>query len=276
MISILIFRDDDKEHRNTKPSRSMKEAFCSKKLLYTFPSPSVFEFPVSIFWSKMAAIGGDMVGPSNFLPQNSASSFHPKIPSWLGFLVWQFQKILHPSFCPWVTVSRFFCFKRIKGVIQGGFLLRFMGFLTPGMSSTLTLLDPWLHPRNISAFTPLMLSNQLMFNNRIREDRRAQETFRKDKPNKRTQSKMSFFLNFRNFFCLCLSKRPVNHLDCHSWMGLVSYFHKHLPPKKTNFPSWAPRTSCFDQNKSHGFGVQNTATSTSMPPSLFVFRVWWH
>lgn len=37
-----------KEHRNTKPSRSMKEAFCSKKLLCTFPPPSVFEFPVSI------------------------------------------------------------------------------------------------------------------------------------------------------------------------------------------------------------------------------------
>ena len=70
----------------------------------------------------MAAIGGDMVGTSNFLPQNSASSFHPKIPSWLGFLVWQFQKILHPSFCRWVRVSRFFFFVQThQGSHPGGF-----------------------------------------------------------------------------------------------------------------------------------------------------------
>lgn len=102
----------------------------------------------------MAAIVGDMVGTSNFLPQSSASSFYPKIPSWLGFLVWQFRNFASLFLPMGQSFTFFFSFKHIKGVIQGGFLLRFMGFLTPGMSSTLTLLDPWLHPRNISAFTP--------------------------------------------------------------------------------------------------------------------------
>ena len=70
-------------------------------------------------------VRGDMVG--NFLPQNSASSFHPKNPSWLGFLVWQFPKICVPLFAHGSEFHVFFSFKH-----QGGhpvaYLLRLMGF----------------------------------------------------------------------------------------------------------------------------------------------------
>ena len=66
-----------------------------------------------------------MVG--NFLPQNSASSFHPKNPSWLGFLVWQFRKFVSLFLPMGQSFTFFFSFKH-----QGGhpvaYLLRLMGF----------------------------------------------------------------------------------------------------------------------------------------------------
>lgn len=153
----------------------MKEAFCSNKLLCTFQSPSVFEFPVSIFWwSKNGCnMGGDMVG--NFLPQTSASSFHPKNPSWLGFLVWHFRNFLSLFLPMGQSFTFFFLRLNIKGGHPVGYLLRLMVFWQGMISAWLCEIEGSIQEISV------------LLHHKIREDRPAQETS-KDKPNKRTQT----------------------------------------------------------------------------------------
>ena len=119
------------KNRNTKPSRCMKE------------SPSVFEFPVSIFWwSKMDAMWGATWWVTFYL-KTQPQAFIQKIPvglvSWFGS-----SENLCPSFCPWVRVSRFFFRLNIKGVIQWLICLDWwvlMGFLLRRNEFHLTLWD---------------------------------------------------------------------------------------------------------------------------------------
>lgn len=68
--------------------------------------------------------------------------------------------------------------------------------------------------------------------------------------------------NFHFWGAIVLGSTSIT--DCFGWGWQAISIN--ISPQKTNFPSWATRTSCFDQKKSRDFGVQNTATSTSMPP----------